>query len=232
MGGVTDDRPATAQDGPAASRPIDAVLFDFGGVLTASSPFTMLGELGRDAGVDPQAVLELVLGPYHEDTDHPFHRMERGEISAMAWFGEASTALGAIGVELDMLRLAEVFGSLGVHDVVVERVRSLRADGYRTGIITNNVREAAAAWRDMLDLDALFDVVVDSSEVGMRKPNPAIYHHALEQLGGIAPERAVFLDDAVGNVAGARAVGMHAVHVGPDPAPALAELDRILAGDG
>lgn len=232
MGGVTDDRPAPGHGSRAAGRPVDAVLFDFGGVLTASSPFTMLGELGRDAGVDPQAVLELVLGPYHEDTDHPFHRMERGEISAVAWLAEAASALGAVGVELDVRRLTEVFGSLGVHDVVVDRVRSLRADGYRTAIVTNNVREAAAAWRAMLDIDALFDVVVDSSEVGMRKPNPAIYHHALALLGGVAPDRAVFLDDAVGNVAGARAAGMHAVLVGPDPVPALAELDRILAGAG
>ena len=212
------------------SRVVDAVLFDFGGVLTASSPFTMLGALGADAGVDPQAVLDVVLGPYHEDTDHPFHRMERGEISAVAWFAEASTALTAIGVDLDMAKMAEVFRTLGVHDVVVERVRALKADGYKTGIITNNVREGAAAWRDMLDVDALFDVVVDSSELGMRKPNPAIYRHALDLLGGIAPERSVFLDDAEGNVAGARAVGMHAILVGPDPMPALAELDRILAG--
>jgi putative hydrolase of the HAD superfamily len=211
-------------------RLIDAVLFDFGGVLTASSPFTLLGDLGRNAGVDPETVLDVIIGPYHEDTDHAFHRMERGEISAVAWFAEASTALAAIGVELDMAKMAEVFRTLGVHDVVVERVRALRADGYRTGIITNNVREGAAAWREMIDVDALFDVVVDSSEVGMRKPNPAIYHHALELLGGIAPERAVFLDDAPGNVAGARAVGMHAVLVGADPMPALAELDGILRG--
>jgi epoxide hydrolase-like predicted phosphatase len=175
-------------------------------------------------------MLDLLLGPYHEDTDHPFHRMERGEISAVAWFAEASAAVAEHGVELDVQAMAETFRTLGVHDVVIERVRALKADGYLTGIITNNVREGADAWRSLLDLGELFDVVVDSSEVGMRKPNPAIYLHALDLLGGVAPERAVFLDDAEGNVAGARAVGMHAILVGADPMPALAELDRILAG--
>lgn len=218
--------------GGLTGRPIDAVLFDFGGVITASSPFTLLGALGSSGGLSEEATLELLLGPYHEDTDHPFHRMERGEISGVAWFAEAATAMAARGVQLDPRQLVDVFGSLGVHDVVVERIRSLRADGYLTGIITNNVREASNTWQEMLDVDALFDVVVDSSAVGMRKPNPAIYRHALELLGGIRPERAVFLDDAEGNVAGARAVGMHAVLVGPDPMPALAELDRILSSAG
>ncbi len=211
------------------SRLIDAVLFDFGGVITASSPFRLLGALGASGGLSEEETLELLLGPYHEDTDHPFHRMERGEISGVAWFAEAATAMAARGVQLEPSQLVDVFRSLGVHDVVVERIRSLRADGYLTGIITNNVREASNTWQEMLDVDALFDVVVDSSAVGMRKPNPAIYRHALDLLGGIAPERAVFLDDAEGNVAGARAVGMHAILVGPDPLPALAELDALLA---
>lgn len=208
---------------------IKAVVFDFGGVLTRFSPFTALGELGSAAGVAPEVVLEALLGPYHEDTDHPFHRMERGEISAVAWFADAATALAELGIELDIQQLADTFRSLGVHDVVVERVRSLRADGYKTGIITNNIREAGASWRDLLDLEALFDVVVDSSEVGMRKPNPAIYRHALGLLG-VEADEAVFLDDAPGNVAGARAVGMHAILVEADPMPALAELDALVAG--
>jgi len=72
-------------------------------------------------------------------------------------------------------------------------------------------------------------VIVDSSEVGMRKPNPAIFLHALELLGGIAPSSAVFLDDAAGNVAGAQRAGLHAILVdAADPEPALAELDVIL----
>lgn len=211
-------------------RPIDAVLFDFGGVITAFSPFTALGELGAEAGVDPAVVLEHLIGPYHEDTDHAFHRMERGEISAADWFMATLPVMAELGIELDISKLAGMFRTLGIHDVVVERIGALKADGYLTAIVTNNVREGSAEWRAMLDVDALFDVVIDSSAVGIRKPHPAIYRLALEELGGVEPGRAVFLDDHEGNVAGARAVGLHAVHVGPDPGPALDELDRILAG--
>ena len=211
-------------------RGITAVLFDFGGVLTAASPFTLMGALGADAGVAPEQVLEIMLGPYHEDTDHPFHRMERGEISGVDWFTQAADALAAVGVRIEPGHMLGVFQALGIHDVVVERVRSLRAEGYKTGLITNNAKEASEGWRGMLDVDGLFDVVVDSSAVGMRKPNPAIYRHALDLLGGVPPDRAVFLDDAEGNVEGARTIGMHAILVGPDPVPALEELDRLLAG--
>ena len=212
-------------------RPIDAVLFDFGGVITAFSPFTALGELGAEAGVDPAVVLEHLIGPYHEDTDHAFHRMERGEITAADWFMATLPVMAELGIELDVSKLAGMFRTLGIHDVVVERVAQLKADGYRTAIVTNNVKEGSSEWRAMLDVEALFDAVIDSSHVGVRKPNPAIYRLALDELGGVEPERAVFLDDHEGNIAGARAVGLHAVLVGPDPRPALEELDRILAGE-
>jgi len=117
-----------------------------------------------------------------------------------------------------------------VHDVVIERIRRLRVEGFRTGLVTNNVKEASSQWRELVPVHELFEVIVDSSEVGMRKPNPAIFLHALELLGGVAPERSVFLDDAAGNVTGARAAGLHAILVdAADPKPALAELDALLA---
>ena len=80
----------------------------------------------------------------------------------------------------------------------------------------------------LVPVDELFDVVVDSSAVGMRKPNPAIFHHALELLGGVPPSEAVFLDDSPGNVAGARRAGLHAIHV-DELDDALAELDALLS---
>ena len=83
-----------------------------------------------------------------------------------------------------------------------------------------------------LNLVPLFEVVIDSSEVGIRKPDPRIYRLALERLGAIDPARSVFLDDYAGNVDAARRVGMLGIVVEADPAPALAELDRLLDGDG
>jgi len=207
---------------------IEAVLFDFNGVLT-TSPFTHMAALGTDAGVDGQVVLDLMLGPYDEDTDHSWHRFERGEISAHEYGADLFARAAEAKIELDFTSLANMMSRLEVHDVVIEHIRGLRAKGYRTGLVTNNVKEASTQWRELVPVDELFDVIVDSSAVGMRKPNPAIFLHALELLGGVAPTRSVFLDDAPGNVAGAQAAGLHAILVdAADPRPALAELDALL----
>jgi putative hydrolase of the HAD superfamily len=107
-------------------------------------------------------------------------------------------------------------------------VAALRAEGYTTALVTNNIREGESSWRAMLPVDDLFDVVVDSSAVGMRKPDPRIFAHTLSLLGGLAPDRAVFLDDVETNLTGARRAGLHTVLVGEPPGPALEELDRLL----
>jgi epoxide hydrolase-like predicted phosphatase len=208
-----------ADHGRVGGDAIEAVLFDFAGVIT-SSPWAAFAAAGGGS-------MELLVGPYDEDTDHPWHRLERGEIAIKEWATEVQAHGEAAGVEIDFSPLAGLLGEMELHHQVVERVRELRDAGYRTGLITNNVREGSATWRAMLPLDELFDVVVDSSEVGMRKPNPAIFHHALELLGGLEPSRAVFLDDSPGNVVGARAAGLHAIEV-HDPDEALAELTQLL----
>jgi epoxide hydrolase-like predicted phosphatase len=209
--------------------PIEAVLFDWGGVLT-KSPFEAFSALGDGFGMSRERVVELVFGPYHEDTDHAWHRLERGEITLKDWVAHLQSELEAEGVEFDLGSLASVFSALTPNEEVVEKARALRADGYRTALVTNNIAEGSAAWRSLIPLDELFEVVVDSSAVGMRKPDPRIFHLTLEQLGGIDPGRAVLLDDAPGNVAGAQRAGLHAILVGPEPALALAELDALLAG--
>ena len=101
-------------------------------------------------------------------------------------------------------------------------------EGFATALVTNNVREGSDKWRAMIPVDELFDVVVDSSAVGMRKPNPAIYRHTLELLGSVEPASAVFLDDVESNLVGARAAGLAAILVGDPPDPALVELDQLL----
>lgn len=200
---------------------ISTVLFDFAGVMV-SSPW---GPLTAAGGGN----LELLIGPYEEDTDHPWHRVERGELAILDWVTEITELGKAQGIEVDFAPLQSLLGDMTVHDQVVERARSLKADGYKVGLLTNNVREGSAAWRAKLPVDELFEVVIDSCEVGMRKPNPAIYALALEQLGVTDPATAVFLDDAPGNVEGARRAGLHAI-LFEDPDTALAELDQLLAG--
>jgi epoxide hydrolase-like predicted phosphatase len=207
----------------------DAVLFDFGGVYTAS-PFGAFEAYATEIGAPAEQVLAIVFGPYDRDTDHPWHRLERGEIPFVeareAIMGEAA----AQSIEIDPLQvLVRMTGSDGPREALVTRTRALRAAGYRTALVTNNAREFREAWRPVLPLEELFDSVVDSSEEGVRKPDAAIYHLALARIGGVAPERAVFVDDFPGNVEAARSLGMHGIHVADDPTAAIAELDRILA---
>jgi epoxide hydrolase-like predicted phosphatase len=207
----------TAAAAPVGS--ITTVLFDFAGVVT-SSPWAALAAAGGGN-------LELLIGTYEEDTDHPWHRVERGEMAIADWAVEVTTMGKEIGVDVDFTPLQTLLGEMTVNHAIVDRVRQLRADGYRVGLITNNVREGSATWRALVPVDELFEIIVDSSEVGMRKPNPAIYHHALELLGGVEPSQAVFLDDAPGNVEGARRAGLAGIVV-DEVDRALAELDALL----
>lgn len=199
---------------------ITTVLFDFAGVLT-SSPWGALTEAGGGN-------LELLIGSYEDDTDHPWHRVERGELAIHDWAAEVSEMGKDQGVEVDFGPLASLLGDMTLHEPVIQRVKVLRTEGYRLGLITNNVKEGSAAWRALVPVDELFDVVIDSSEVGMRKPNPAIYHLALERLGGVDPAEAVFIDDSPGNVVGARNAGLRGIHF-EDAAQAIAELDALLS---
>jgi putative hydrolase of the HAD superfamily len=199
---------------------IRAVLFDFAGVLT-SSPWGALAAAGGGN-------LELIIGTYEQDTDHPWHQVERGEMTIVDWMTAVQQLGEEQGVEVDFSPLRALLGDMTVHDPIVDHVRALREQGYKLALVTNNVREGAAAWRSLVPVDELFDVVIDSSEVGMRKPNPAIFHHALAELGGVAPDEAVFLDDTPGNVEGARRAGLHAILV-ETPEQAIEDLTALLA---
>jgi len=211
---------------------LKAVLWDFGGVFTAS-PFQGLSEYAQSLGTDAKALRQIVFGIYDEDSDHPWHKLERGEQSmadTAAQLQEVAEQSNIAGFTLDGF-----FQSMRPTDgeprddrsQVVEMVRKLRAAGFLNGIITNNIREFSNAWRTMIPVDELFETVVDSSAEGMRKPNPKIYLLALERLGQLAPEQAVFLDDVEDNVEAARKLGIKGIRVDRDPAPALAELAQL-----
>jgi putative hydrolase of the HAD superfamily len=98
------------------------------------------------------------------------------------------------------------------------------------GLLTNNVREWEPRWRPMLPVDELFDAVVDSAFVGVRKPDSAIYRLTCERLG-VPPGECVLLDDFERNCAAARAFGMEAVRF-VDTDQTIAELDALLATRG
>ncbi len=206
---------------------IKAVLFDLGGVYT-DSPFTAMDELSAELGATPETIREILFGDYHVDNDHPWHRLERGEITLQI----AREEIIALGEEYDLeidplVMLSRIGTGGGTRDVLIQRTRELRSEGYKTALLTNNFAEVRTAWRKLLPVDELFDVVVDSSEVGMRKPNPAIFHHTLELLSTRA-EQSIFLDDFAGNIAAAGRLGIKGVLVGSDIDAAIHELNALL----
>lgn len=210
-----------------SDRTVDAVLFDFGGVFTLS-PFATVAEAGTELGLDPDLAFELCFGPYDEDGDHPWHRLERGEMS----LADARDALSEMarlrGLDVDPLSLLIRRGREDPQrEAVVERARRVRASGVRTACVTNNVAEFGEAWRGMIPVDELFDTVVDSCRAGVRKPDPRIFRLALDEVG-VPAGRAVFLDDHVGNVAAASRLGIRGIHVGVDRLAAFDELDALI----
>lgn len=211
--------------------PVEAVVFDFGGVFT-TSPFAALMAVAEAQALDPMTMVGVMFGPYDQDTDHPWHQLERGEITlddATAAIVELAAAEGV--ADFQPMEMLMALGGSGVRTEVVDFCRDVRSRGFRTGLLTNNAREFEEFWVPLLPLDELFDDVVDSSAVGLRKPDPRIYELSLERLGVDAPA-AVFVDDAPGNVLGAQAVGMRGVLIGMEPADvavALAELESHLS---
>ena len=207
---------------------LKAVLFDFGGVFT-DSPFHAFSAYAEKIGASRAQVIDIVFGGYDRDTDHPWHRVERGEISLES----AREDIAALGRAQDLrIDIWDVFMAMaenggGLRTELVEYVPRIRKAGLSTGIVTNNVVEFKEHWRAMLPVDDYFDFVIDSSEVGIRKPNPAIFLRALE-VGGLAPEEAIFLDDFEGNVAAARALNIHSILVDGDGTKTVADLDAVL----
>ena len=210
---------------------VDTVIFDLGGVIMSNGgprDFTR-----RYPDHDPAVVAEIVMGPHHLDTDHQWHRVERGEITLAECRDITKRMLDDAGIVASVpppQSSAQGGFNFALSEPMVSLVHDLKSAGRRIGILTNNVREFRDFWWPLMDFDGVFDTIVDSHEVGMRKPNPEIYRLTLERLGARAGTTA-FLDDLIANVEAARRLGIHGVHVGEDQTEAIAAT-RDLAGIG
>ena len=206
---------------------VDAVIFDFAGVLSTSPAAGMI-ERAQRYDLDLSTFMPIVLGPLDVDGDHPYHELERGRITMdefdaaiePMWRAAGLTEFPTIPRGDELLAMVEPVAAM------VDVARDVRAAGLRTAILTNNTREWGA-WRQAWDADNLVDVVIDSSEVGLRKPNPAIFELTVERLGGPPFERCLFLDDFPWNVAAAAALGFQTIHV-TDPVAAAAAVRSLL----
>ena len=201
---------------------IGAVLFDFGGVLT-SSPFEAFAAYEAEAGLPPDTIRRL--NSTNPD-DNAWARMERREVDEAGFCELFEAEAAALGLVVDARRvLAGLRGEL--RPAMVEALRRC-SERLRTALLTNNVApmaESAEAGAASGVVD-LFDVVVESSVVGCRKPEVRFYEIACEGLG-VEPAACVFLDDLGINLKPARAMGMTTVKV-VDPDAAIAELEAVV----
>ena len=209
---------------------IRAVISDFGGVLTTPL-MAAFGAYHEQSGIPLEALGIAMARVTEEDGANPLFELEVGRMSEATFLSKLGGALSEhLGDSVRMHGFTDVyFANLHPNEELIDHMRGLRDRGYRMAILTNNVREWEPLWRAKLPVDEIFELVVDSAFVGMRKPDPAIFRIALARLGGIAPERAVFLDDHEGNVVAARRLGLHGLLVESDPSPALAALEAMLA---
>jgi epoxide hydrolase-like predicted phosphatase len=199
-----------------------AVIFDLGGVVL-DSPLHAIAAYERELGIPAGCVNRVVVatGP-----SGAWSRLERGELSRRAFEAAFEAECERAGFALSAAAMMERIAQCGPRPRMLAAIRSIRGSGRAVAALTNNwAHEGGSSETDALR--DLFDVFVESSKVGLRKPDPRIYAHACEALA-IAPREAVFLDDIGRNLKAARALGMTTIKV-DEPEQALAQLSRHLA---
>jgi putative hydrolase of the HAD superfamily len=203
---------------------VRAVLWDFGGVIL-SSPFEAFTAYERQRGL-PEGFLRR-LNATNPDTN-AWARLERSEVDlqGFAELYEAEAAEAGHRIDAGAV-LALLSGE--VRPAMVQALRRIREEGLAQACLTNNVAGTEAVRPDVAEVMCLFDAVLESSKLGVRKPDPAFYDLALETVG-VAPTEAVFLDDLGINLKPARARGIRTIKV-VDPDAALAELRDVLGFD-
>jgi putative hydrolase of the HAD superfamily len=202
---------------------IEAVIWDFGGVFT-SSPFEAFARYETQKGI-PVGTIRKINSTNHEH--NAWARFERSDIDIHGFdkaFAEEARALGHHIPGRDVLPLL----SGDFRPEMIEALRRIRTK-FKTGCITNNMPSNAVggteAGRTLYarEIMELFDELIESSKIGIRKPDPRIYHMMCEKLS-VVPAACVFLDDLGPNLKPARALGMTTIKVESGP-QAIAELE-------
>lgn len=199
----------------------DAVLFDMGGVLV-TGPFAGFSRYELDNGLPADTIRSI--NATNADAN-AWARYERGEIDRDEFCRVYTSEAEALGFRVDAGAVLGCMKSERVTEMI-ELVGRLRGR-FKLGMITNNLHPMNRADSLIADVLESFDVIVESSVEGVRKPDPAIYHRACERLG-VAPGRCVFLDDLGVNLKPARAIGMTTIKV-VDPVAAASDLAALLA---
>ena len=192
---------------------VKAVISDFGGVLTTPL-IQSFARVQDETGIPFEELGKAMSRIEERDGKHPLYELEKGRISEEKFLDGLADALEPeLGRRPALHRFREIyFDALHPNELMIELMRELKDRGLRMALLTNNVREWEPLWRSMLPVDEIFEVVVDSGFVGMRKPEPGIYELTIERLGDVEAGDCLFIDDADVNCAAARELGMTAVH--------------------
>ena len=209
---------------------ITAVLFDFGGVIT-SSPFDGFAAYEREAEL-PEGLIRKINSTNPDN--NAWAKFERSQITREEFLELFASEAFALGHEVDSERVLECL-STQIRPKMVQAVEKLSRT-YKTAILTNNLIEASeeeinpGPSREHLgSVSSMVDLIIESSKIGVRKPDTAFYRIACEELN-ISPKECVFLDDLGINLKPARAIGMTTIKVISE-SQALHDLGTILNED-
>jgi putative hydrolase of the HAD superfamily len=215
---------------PFDPRRVRAAVFDLGGVLFEGGP-SEVRAFGTRVGITPEIWETLRRDVF--GNDGTWARLERGECTLDEFVTDLRGRVNGAGGSATIDEAAAFMGVPDplsrrsvVRDRMIEAVKALHAK-MPTALLTNNVREWRASWRGLLPVETLFDVVIDSSEVGARKPEPAIYEITSEYLK-VAHADILFVDDIGQNLKAARALGWQ-THLFRVEDETLALLGELLA---
>jgi len=200
--------------------PFRAVLFDLGGVVVGS-PLHAIAAYEREIGLPPNAINRVVTATAPHGA---WSRLERGELRLDDFYPAFEADCAGAGCAIDARELMRrVAAATAPRPAMLEAIRRIRESGLAAGAVTNNWITEDEGTRV---LAPHFDAFIESAVVGVRKPDPRIFHLACDALG-VTPPESVFLDDIGANLKAARALGMTTIKV-EDPEVALAELERTI----
>lgn len=200
---------------------IKAVIFDFGGVILRTHDWSGRRRWEQRLGLPPDGAEQMVFN------SEMGRQAQHGRITTddlWQWVGQQC---GLSAAELAQFRQDFWAGDV-LDEELVAFIRQLRPS-YQTALISNAFDDLRNVLTNEFAIANAFDVIVISSEEGVMKPDPRLYQIALERLN-CGPHEAVFIDDFVHNIEGARTIGLHTIHFTPgiDPTAALRQLGVVL----
>jgi len=215
----------------STNREVSSIVFDVNGVLTAS-PLVAILTVEERHGIPSGALLNILVGDYTVDSNHPWHRVERGEISFQRYLAlvGAKMAIARLGVSPLELQTAMHAPEAKLADpAMIELLHRLDDNGVQLALLTNGLRRYRERWQSQLPMHLFKGRVVDSCVEGVRKPSAEIYRIAQARFG-FDTSSTLFVDDYSANAQAAHVVGWQTLHH-IDPAATIAQIAQLTGTD-